>query len=88
MNWKIKLDTIMPACKMAGIHIESGVVKMAIIKEYTIKCTQANGSEYTYKMRGFTRMEAAAIMREDKKVFTGCYNWKLVPKGTTAIRIN
>lgn len=61
---------------------------MAIIKEYTIKCTQADGSEYTYKMRGFTRMEAAAIMREDKKVFTGCYNWRLVPLGTTAIRIN
>ena len=61
---------------------------MAIIKEYTIKCTQADGSEYTYKMRGFTRMEAAAIMREDKKVFTGCRNWRLIPLGTTAIRIN
>lgn len=61
---------------------------MATIKEYTIKCTQADGSDYTYKMRGFTRMEAAAIMREDKKLFTGCYNWKLVPKGTTAIRID
>lgn len=59
---------------------------MAIIKEYTIKCTQSDGSEYTYKMRGFTRMEAATIMREDKKVFTGCYNWKLVSLGTTRIR--
>lgn len=61
---------------------------MVIIKEYAIKCTQADGSERIYNMRGFTRMEAAAIMREDKKVFTRCYNWKLVPKGTTAVRIN
>ena len=45
---------------------------------YTYQCTQADGTTYTARMRGFNRNAAAKAMREDKAVFTGCKNWRLI----------
>lgn len=46
--------------------------------QYTFSCTQANGTTYTAKMQGFSRLQAAERMRENKAVFTGCKDFKLV----------
>lgn len=59
---------------------------MAIIKEYTYQCTQADGSVYTLPLKGFTRQGAIEHMRESKALYTGCHSWKLISLGTTRIR--
>lgn len=47
-------------------------------KQYTFSCTQANGTTYTAKIQGFSRLQAAERMREAKAIFSGCNNFKLV----------
>ena len=48
------------------------------MKRYTYQCTQADGTTYRANMRGFNRMQAAERMREDRAIFTGCKNWRLI----------
>ena len=52
------------------------------MKPYTYECTQADGTLYQAKMRGFNRMQAAERMREARAIFTGCKGWRLVPLTT------
>ena len=46
--------------------------------QYTYRCTMKNGQVFMRQMKGFNRMKAAAAMRQDKAIFTGCTDWKLI----------
>ena len=53
-------------------------MKKVTKKPYTFSCTQKDGSTYTAKLQGFSRLQASERMREAKAIFTGCDNFKLV----------
>lgn len=48
------------------------------MKYYTYSCKLANGQVYTKNLKGFNRKQVIKMMREDKEIFSGCSEWKLI----------
>lgn len=45
---------------------------------YMYSCTQGDGSTWTMKMKGFNYRQALERMKEDKAIFKGCKDWKII----------